>query len=96
MKPAPKVLRRGEWGWPTKPVHLEVLSEVVPETDRPPLLFLHGGGQTRHAWGRTAQDMARKGAVTISLDQRGHGDSEWATRTGGWSSDEITCNTSCT
>lgn len=44
---------------------------------RAPLLFLHGGGQTRHAWGRTAQDMARKGAVTISLDQRGHGDSEW-------------------
>lgn len=44
---------------------------------RPPLLFLHGGGQTRHAWGRTARDMARSEGVTISLDQRGHGDSDW-------------------
>ena len=42
-----------------------------------PVLLLHGGGQTRHAWGRTAEHLARAGALAFALDQRGHGDSEW-------------------
>ena len=42
-----------------------------------PVLLLHGGGQTRHAWRRTAEQLARTGAVAYALDQRGHGDSEW-------------------
>ena len=44
-----------------------------------PVLLLHGGGQTRHAWRRTAEQLARTGAVSYALDQRGHGDSEWVT-----------------
>lgn len=43
-----------------------------------PVLFLHGGGQTRHAWGRTAQTVADRGWRTVTLDLRGHGDSQWA------------------
>ena len=43
-----------------------------------PVLLMHGGGQTRHAWGSTAQTLARHGWRTVSLDLRGHGDSEWA------------------
>jgi non-heme chloroperoxidase len=46
--------------------------------DRPPVVFLHGGGQTRHSWGRTAERLARAGWPTLTLDLRGHGDSEWA------------------
>ena len=42
-----------------------------------PVLLLHGGGQTRHAWGRTAEHLARAGATAYALDQRGHGDSAW-------------------
>ncbi|MBV8837409.1 MAG: alpha/beta hydrolase, partial [Alphaproteobacteria bacterium] len=42
-----------------------------------PVLLLHGGGQTRHAWGRTAEHLAGAGAQAFALDQRGHGDSEW-------------------
>jgi pimeloyl-ACP methyl ester carboxylesterase len=42
-----------------------------------PVLLLHGGGQTRHAWSRTAEHLARAGATAYALDQRGHGDSEW-------------------
>jgi pimeloyl-ACP methyl ester carboxylesterase len=42
-----------------------------------PVLLLHGGGQTRHAWRRTAEQLARTGAMAYALDQRGHGDSEW-------------------
>ncbi len=42
-----------------------------------PVMLLHGGGQTRHAWRRTAEQLARTGAMAYALDQRGHGDSEW-------------------
>src|SRR3954447_13291103 len=42
-----------------------------------PVLLLHGGGQTRHAWRRTAEHLGRSGAIAFALDQRGHGDSEW-------------------
>jgi pimeloyl-ACP methyl ester carboxylesterase len=41
------------------------------------LLLLHGGGQTRHAWARTARRLAEAGWRAIALDQRGHGDSAW-------------------
>jgi pimeloyl-ACP methyl ester carboxylesterase len=40
-------------------------------------LLLHGGGQTRHAFGGTAAALAAAGWTAIALDQRGHGDSEW-------------------
>jgi len=39
---------------------------------------LHGGGQTRHSWRTTGQQLARLGWVTYAVDLRGHGDSEWA------------------
>lgn len=42
-----------------------------------PVLLLHGGGQTRHAWSRVARSLAEAGWHAIALDQRGHGDSEW-------------------
>ncbi|MEE9417485.1 MAG: alpha/beta hydrolase [Acidimicrobiales bacterium] len=43
----------------------------------PGVLFLHGGGQTRHSWGRSAQALSDVGYRTLTLDHRGHGDSEW-------------------
>ena len=43
----------------------------------PTVVFLHGGGQTRHAWGGTAERMAAAGWHAISVDLRGHGDSDW-------------------
>lgn len=42
-----------------------------------PVLFAHGGGQTRHAWGNTARTLAGNGWHAICLDLRGHGDSGW-------------------
>ncbi|MCW0212656.1 MAG: alpha/beta hydrolase [Pseudonocardia sp.] len=41
-------------------------------------LLLHGGGQTRHSWFRTAAALAEHGWTSIALDARGHGDSDWA------------------
>jgi alpha-beta hydrolase superfamily lysophospholipase len=48
-----------------------------PAGDRT-VLLLHGGGQTRHAWGGTARALAAAGSCAITLDARGHGDSGWA------------------
>ena len=42
------------------------------------VLFLHGGGQTRHAWGAGAARIAAAGWTCTSVDLRGHGDSGWA------------------
>jgi pimeloyl-ACP methyl ester carboxylesterase len=50
-------------------------ADVFGETGGP-VLFLHGGGQTRHAWRATADRLARRGHVAVALDQRGHGDSD--------------------
>lgn len=46
--------------------------------DAPPVLLLHGGGQTRHSWGGTATALADRGWRSITMDLRGHGESEWA------------------
>ncbi len=42
------------------------------------VLLLHGGGQTRHSWAATARELARQGHCAITLDLRGHGDSDWS------------------
>jgi len=43
--------------------------------DAPALLFVHGFGQTRHAWRRSAEKLANAGFRTLAFDLRGHGDS---------------------
>lgn len=47
-------------------------------SSRPPVLLLHGGGQTRHSWGGAAEALAARGYEAWLLDLRGHGDSDWA------------------
>jgi non-heme chloroperoxidase len=42
------------------------------------VVLLHGGGQTRHSWRRTAQRLADRGYYCIAYDARGHGDSDWS------------------
>jgi pimeloyl-ACP methyl ester carboxylesterase len=43
-----------------------------------PILFAHGGGQTRHSWGGTAKALAQIGWYALAYDHRGHGDSGWS------------------
>lgn len=42
----------------------------------PELLYLHGFGQTRQAWGNTADRLARAGWGGLAVDGRGHGRSD--------------------
>ena len=43
----------------------------------PLVILLHGGGQTRHAWGETGEKLSQNGFYVLALDLRGHGDSDW-------------------
>lgn len=43
----------------------------------PPVLFLHGGGQTARTWDLVCLAL-RQEFRCLALDQRGHGDSEWS------------------
>lgn len=56
---------------------LRLTGDAWGSEDAPPVLLLHGGGQTRHAWGGTARALAQQGWYAVALDMRGHGDSEW-------------------
>ena len=42
-----------------------------------PVLLLHGGGQTRNAWGTTAKVLSEEGFYAVAIDLRGHGESDW-------------------
>ncbi|MGB7050889.1 MAG: alpha/beta hydrolase [Acidimicrobiales bacterium] len=57
---------------------VRLVADVYGKSDDPPVLFLHGGGQTRFAWGQSAARVAEHGWRTVTLDLRGHGESDWA------------------
>jgi pimeloyl-ACP methyl ester carboxylesterase len=52
-------------------------ADVFGDPGDPPVLLLHGGGQTRFAWGSTPQALADRGWLVYRVDLRGHGESEW-------------------
>ncbi len=53
-------------------------ADAAGDPSDPPVVLLHGGGQTRHSWGTTLEALASSGWRVFSVDLRGHGDSEWA------------------
>ena len=58
--------------------HFFLSAEGWGNPTHPPLILLHGGGQTRHSWGDTAQKLAGQGWYAITYDARGHGESDWS------------------
>ena len=57
---------------------LQLAADVYGDPGAPSVVLLHGGGQTRHSWGRAAAALADAGYCAASVDLRGHGDSDWS------------------
>ena len=56
---------------------LELVASEWGNVNDPLVVLMHGGGQTRHAWGSTGEVLSESGFYVLSLDLRGHGDSQW-------------------
>jgi len=52
-------------------------AEVLGSDEDPPVLLVHGAGQTGAVWGDVALALVNAGRRAIMLDLRGHGRSEW-------------------
>ena len=69
---------------PERALHYDVGDEIrlvatgLGRADDPPVLLLHGGGQTRQSWLGTGRRLAASGRYAVALDMRGHGESTWA------------------
>ena len=71
-EPTPRALEvRGAGG-------VRLVGEERGSPEGRPVLLLHGGGQSRHAWKETAARLATAGYRVVAMDARGHGDSEWS------------------
>lgn len=57
---------------------IDLAADVAGDPDDPAVILLHGGGQTRHAWGGAVTRLASSGWYAVSLDLRGHGGSAWS------------------
>ena len=55
-----------------------IAADAAGDPSAPPVVLLHGGGQTRHSWKSSVATLAEKGWRAYAIDLRGHGDSEWA------------------
>lgn len=57
---------------------IELVADRYGPSDGPLVVFLHGGGQTRHSWKRSGTALGAAGIRAVTVDARGHGDSQWA------------------
>lgn len=57
---------------------LALAAEAYGDPAAPPVLFFHGGGQSRRAWRGSARKVAEAGYLGVTVDLRGHGESGWA------------------
>jgi pimeloyl-ACP methyl ester carboxylesterase len=57
---------------------LVLAADVGGPSGGPPVILLHGGGQTRHSWSGTFRILVDAGWRALSVDLRGHGGSDWS------------------
>src|SRR5580693_383037 len=55
-----------------------IVADRLGDPAAPAVVFLHGGGQTRRSWGKAAAAVAERGWQAVTVDLRGHGDSDWS------------------
>ena len=54
-----------------------IAGDAWGDPEGPLVIVQHGGGQTRHAWKRAGRTLGAAGYHAVTLDARGHGDSDW-------------------
>ncbi|MGH3961615.1 alpha/beta fold hydrolase [Mycobacterium sp.] len=54
------------------------MADRLGDPRTPAVVFLHGGGQTRRSWGQAAAAVAERGWQAVTVDLRGHGESDWS------------------
>ena len=47
------------------------------EVGKPVVILMHGAGQTRHSWRQASQRLGTAGWHAVTVDARGHGNSDW-------------------
>lgn len=57
---------------------VRIAADRQGDPDARAVVFLHGGGQTRRSWGRAAAAVAHRGWQAVTVDMRGHGESDWS------------------
>jgi pimeloyl-ACP methyl ester carboxylesterase len=57
---------------------LALAADSYGPADGSPVLFFHGGGQSRKSWSGAARRVGEAGYRALTFDLRGHGESEWA------------------
>ncbi|MFL0180222.1 MULTISPECIES: alpha/beta fold hydrolase [unclassified Mycobacterium] len=60
------------------PGDVRIIADRHGDPNARAVVFLHGGGQTRRSWGRAAAAVAERGWQAVTVDLRGHGESDWA------------------
>ena len=67
----------------------KIAVDVWGDSNNPAVILIHGGGQTRHAWKGTGEKLAAADYYAISIDLRGHGDSDWVNSEQGYTETEL-------
>jgi pimeloyl-ACP methyl ester carboxylesterase len=57
---------------------VRIVSDRLGDPAARAVVFLHGGGQTRRSWARAATAVANRGWQAVTVDFRGHGESDWS------------------
>lgn len=57
---------------------VRIVADRLGDPTAQAVVFLHGGGQTRRSWARAASAVAERGWQAITVDLRGHGESDWS------------------
>ena len=61
------------------PGGIRIVADRLGDPAARAVVFLHGGGQTRRSWARAAAAVAERGWQAVTVDFRGHGESDWST-----------------
>src|SRR5271163_2722352 len=61
-----------------RPGGVRIVADRQGDPQARAVVFLHGGGQTRRSWSRAAAAVAKRGWQAVTIDLRGHGESDWS------------------